>query len=85
MTQIISVSIDVKQAEWLQLHKKEKDCSPSFLLRKACHQKMQEMGEEYQDDIVAMRVKVQKFSERFQKTLKFCEKKGLSDELLAEI
>lgn len=85
MVSIISVSVDNKQAEWLRTQKGRKDCSPSFLLRRAIHEKMQEMGDEYFEDIKSMRQKVQRLAERFQKTLDFAEKRGLKDELLEEI
>lgn len=85
MVHIISVSIDNKQAEWLQTQKGRKDCSPTFLLRRAIHEKMQEMGDEYFEDIKSMRAKVERFAARFQKTLDFAERKGVKDELLEEI
>ena len=85
MVHIISVSIDDKQAEWLQTQKGRKDCSPTFLLRRAIHEKMQEMGDEYFEDIKSMRKKVANFSERFQKTLDFLNEKGLADEFLEKI
>lgn len=84
MTAIISVSVDEKQMLWIKEHKKDKECSPSFILRKAIHQQMQEKGEEYEEDIKSMRLKVEKFSSRFQKTLDFLGKKGLKDEFLEE-
>lgn len=85
MVHIISVSVDNKQAEWLQTQKGNKDCSPTFLLRRAINTKMQEMGDMYFEDIKTMRKKVENFAGRFQKTLEFLDKKGLSDEFLAEI
>jgi hypothetical protein len=82
MTQIISVSIDNKQFLWLQDHKKYKDCSPTFLLRQAIHMKMQEIGEEYLEDIVELRKKVQRMSEHHQKAIDFISSKGVLDEFL---
>lgn len=82
MTQIISVSIDEKQKIWLDSNKTNKDCSPTFLLRRAIHEKMQEMGDEYYENIKTMREKVEKFSNRFQQTLDFLERKGVKDEFL---
>lgn len=85
MVSIISVSIDDKQRDWLNSNKGRKDCSPTFLLRRAIHEKMQEMGDEYFEDIKSMRAKVERFAARFQKTLDFCEEKGIKDELLEKI
>ncbi len=85
MTHIISVSVDKRQKEWLESRKGFKDCSPSFLLRKAIHEKMQEMGDEYAEDLKTMRKKVENFADRFQKTLNYLNEKGLTDEFLEKI
>jgi hypothetical protein len=85
MTQIISVSIDNKQKEWLDTQKGRKDCSPTFLLRRAIHEKMQEMGDEYFEDIKDMRKKVAFMADRFQKTINFVNEKGLTDEFLEKL
>lgn len=84
MVNIISVSVDNKQAGWLQTHKGRKDCSPTFLLRQAVHTKMQEMGEEYIEDIRTMRKKVERVMDMQQNLRSFIERKGLIDEFLAE-
>lgn len=85
MVSIISTSIDDKQRDWLKLHKGQLDCSPSFLLRRAIHEKMQEMGEEFELDIKSMRSKVEMFSDRFQKTIDFMNERGITDEFLEKI
>ena len=85
MVTILSVSVDDKQRDWLKFNKGRKDCSPSFLLRRAIHQKMQEMGDEYFEDIKTMREKVKNFSDRFQKTIDFLNTKELTDEFLEQI
>lgn len=82
MVSIISVSIDDKQRDWLVGQKGRKDCSPTFLLRRAIHQKMQEMGDEYFEDIKTMRRKVEFMANRQQKLFSYLETKGLTDEFL---
>ncbi len=84
MVHIISVSVDDKQRDWLATQKGRKDCSPSFLLRRAIHEKMQEMGDEYFEDIKTMRKKVEKLSEMQRGLRDFIEKRGLIDEFLAQ-
>lgn len=84
MTQIISVSIDEKQKQWLEQHKMNKDCSPTFLLRRAIHEKMQEMGDEYFEDIKSMRKKLETFQELQQNLRQFVQDRGLIDEFLEQ-
>ena len=84
MVCIISVSVDNKQAEWLQTQKGRKDCSPTFLLRRAIHEKMQEMGDEYFEDIKTMRKKVERMVGMQQNLRSFIERKGLTDEFLEQ-
>ena len=85
MVSIISVSVDERQKNWLDSVKGLKDCSPTFLLRRAIHEKMQEMGQEYLEDIKTMRKKVEMFSDRFQKTINFLDERGLKNEFLDKI
>jgi len=82
MTSIISVSVDDKQKQWLEIQKGRKDCGPTFLLRRAIHEKMQEMGDEYFEDIKTLRTKVEKLANMHQTSLKFIDNKGLTNEFL---
>ena len=84
MVSIISVSVDDKQRDWLQQNKGSKDCSPSFLLRRAINVKMQEMGDMYFEDIKTMRKKVERVVEMDRNLRDFIEQKGLTDEFLAQ-
>lgn len=84
MVSIISVSIDDKQRDWLAGQKGRKDCSPTFLLRRAIHEKMQEMGDEYFEDIKTMRRKVENFQTMQAELREFIERKGLIDEFLEQ-
>jgi len=84
MVHIISVSIDDRQAQWLLTQKGRKDCSPTFLLRRAIHQKMQEMGDEYFEDVKTMRHKIERMAENQQKLFAYLEAKGLTDEFLEQ-
>lgn len=82
MVSIISVSVDDKQRDWLQSQRGRRDCSPTFLLRRAIHEKMQEMGDEYFNDIKTMRKRLESFQAMQADLRSFIERKGLIDEFL---
>jgi len=84
MVSIISVSVDDKQRDWLQQNKGSKDCGSSFLLRRAINVKMQEMGDMYFEDIKTMRKKVERVVQMDRSLRDFIEKRGLTDEFLAQ-
>ena len=84
MTRIISLSVSEQQDYFLKAHKNDKTCSPTFLLRKAINEKMQEMGVEMQDTIQMLDKKLKFNIEKRDYLLKFVNDKGLIDEFLEQ-
>ena len=82
MTEIISISVDKKQREWLLDNKHDRNCSPSFLLRQKIHEKMQESGLEQVENLKSQRLKIEKLAARNQRLFDFLGIKGLTDEFL---
>lgn len=85
MGHIITVSLSENDYNFVQKHKKDKDCSPTFLLRNAILEKKQQYGEEIADTLEDVRDRLKANIKIRDDAFSFIRNEGLEDAWLTFI
>jgi len=79
MVSIITVSLSESDYNFIKKHKKDKDCSPTFLLRNAILEKKQQYGEEIADTLEDVRNRLTANIQIRDDAFNFIRNQGLED------